>query len=57
VAPGRRIYLHVARGALTANGSALEAGDALKIIDGSPLTLSNARDAEVLVFDLPGEAR
>jgi redox-sensitive bicupin YhaK (pirin superfamily) len=56
VAPGRRIYLHVARGGLTANGSALDAGDALKITDGTPLALSNARDAEVLVFDLPGDA-
>jgi redox-sensitive bicupin YhaK (pirin superfamily) len=56
VAHGRRIYLHVARGALTANGSALEAGDALRIGDGSALALSGARNAEVLVFDLPGEA-
>jgi quercetin 2,3-dioxygenase len=56
VARGRRIYLHVARGALTANGSTLEAGDALRISDGSVLALSQARDAEVLVFDLPGEA-
>jgi hypothetical protein len=52
-APGRRIYLHVARGALTANGTALEAGDALRITDGAELRLNNARDAEVLVFDLP----
>jgi quercetin 2,3-dioxygenase len=52
-APGRRIYLHVARGALTANGTALEAGDALRITDGAALRLSDARDAEVLVFDLP----
>jgi quercetin 2,3-dioxygenase len=56
VARGRRIYLHVAQGALTANGSPLETGDALRISDGSALTLSQARDAEVLVFDLPGEA-
>src|SRR6202166_5411338 len=57
VAPGRRIYLHVARGALTANGTALEAGDALRITNGAALALSNAREAEVLLFDLPGEAR
>jgi redox-sensitive bicupin YhaK (pirin superfamily) len=56
VAPGRRIYLHVARGALTANGTALEAGDALRITDGAPLALSKPQDAEVLVFDLPGDA-
>jgi hypothetical protein len=55
VAPGRRIYLHVARGTLTANGTALEAGDALRITDGTSLILRDAQDAEVLVFDLPGE--
>ncbi len=55
VAPSRRIYLHVARGALTANGATLQDGDALRIGDGAPLHLSDARDAEVLVFDLPGE--
>jgi quercetin 2,3-dioxygenase len=56
VVHGRRIYAHVARGAVTANGAALEAGDALRIGEGAPLDLSGARDAEVLVFDLPGEA-
>jgi len=55
VAQGRRLYVHVARGALKANGAALEAGDALRITDTAQLTLSDARDAEVLVFDLPGE--
>jgi quercetin 2,3-dioxygenase len=50
---GRRIYLHVARGAVKANGTALEAGDALRITDGAALRLSDAQDAEV--FDLPGE--
>ena len=55
VARGRRVYLHVARGTLRANGTALEAGDALRITDGAALRLSNAHDAEVLVFDLPGE--
>ncbi|HME37885.1 MAG TPA: pirin family protein [Steroidobacteraceae bacterium] len=56
VARGRRIYVHVARGALEANGVALAAGDALRITDAARLTLSDAHDAEVLVFDLPGEA-
>ena len=54
-ARSRRIYLHVARGAVKANGTALEAGDALRITDGAALRLSDAQDAEVLVFDLPGE--
>jgi redox-sensitive bicupin YhaK (pirin superfamily) len=55
VAPGRLIYVHVARGAVQANGVALEAGDALKSSDTSRLQLQQGRDAEVLVFDLPSE--
>jgi len=53
VAPGRLIYVHVARGGLEANGVALNAGDALRITDGGLLTLNQAKVAEVLVFDLP----
>jgi quercetin 2,3-dioxygenase len=53
VRPGRRIYVHVARGTLNANGTALEAGDALKLTDTTTLTLQEGREAEVLVFDLP----
>src|SRR5207248_3307306 len=49
----RRLYVHVARGALTANGITLDTGDALKVTDTRTLTLQNGRDAEVLVFDLP----
>src|SRR3984893_15474833 len=54
VEPGRRIYVHIARGALSANGVALQAGDALKLTDTTTLQLRDGRDAEVLVFDLPG---
>jgi redox-sensitive bicupin YhaK (pirin superfamily) len=50
--PGRRAYVHVARGRLTANGQALDAGDALKLADAAELVLERAKDAEVLVFDL-----
>ena len=55
VKPGRRVYVHVARGALTVNDTALGAGDALKLNDTTSVTLKNGNDAEVLVFDLPGE--
>ena len=55
VAPGRLIYIHVARGAVQANGVALEAGDALKLSGTQQLQLKDGRDAEVLVFDLPSE--
>jgi redox-sensitive bicupin YhaK (pirin superfamily) len=51
--PGRRFYVHLARGALHANDVTLEAGDALKLSDATELVLKNGRDAEVLVFDLP----
>ena len=57
VMSGRRIYVHVARGGLTANGVALDAGDALQVTRGSELHLERGKDAEVLVFDLPGEQR
>jgi hypothetical protein len=40
---------------LTANGVALDAGDALQVTRGSELHLERGKDAEVLVFDLPGE--
>ncbi|HEX2531591.1 MAG TPA: pirin family protein [Burkholderiaceae bacterium] len=53
IAPGRRAYLHVARGAVAVNGIPLKAGDALKLT-GEPRTeLAQAQQAEVLLFDLP----
>jgi len=54
VAPGRRVYVHVARGSVTANGEPLAAGDALKLEEPASLALSDGTGAEVLVFDLPG---
>lgn len=54
VAAGRRIYLHVAVGSVSANGIEMAAGDSLKIDDESALRLSQGDDAEVIVFDLPG---
>jgi redox-sensitive bicupin YhaK (pirin superfamily) len=57
VAEGRRLYVHAARGAISANGVALSAGDALRITGESGLRLQEGRDAEVLVFDLPGAER
>ncbi len=53
VGPDRRIYVHVARGSLTANGVALQTGDALKLTDTRRLELKGGNQAEVLVFDLP----
>jgi len=53
IAPGRRAYVHVARGAVTVNGQALGAGDAAKLEAVEAITLAQGSDAEVLVFDLP----
>ena len=53
VESGRRIYAHVARGTLVANGITLDAGDALKVTEDTTLTLTDGRNAEVIVFDLP----
>jgi len=51
---GRRLYVHVVRGELDVQGTRLAAGDALKLTDATRLEIRNGRDAEVLVFDLPG---
>ena len=53
LAPGRLGYLHVVRGRVTANGHALEAGDALKYRDEAAVMIERGEGAEVLVFDLP----
>jgi redox-sensitive bicupin YhaK (pirin superfamily) len=55
VAPGRLVYVHVARGDVTANGEVLAAGDALQLSDAPAVTLGSGHAAEVLVFDLPGD--
>jgi len=53
VAPGRRVYVHVVRGEVHANGEKLASGDALKLTAESRVRLDKARGAEVLLFDLP----
>jgi len=49
----RRLYVHLARGTLRVNGQALEAGDAVMLVNEPELTLDSGAAAEVLVFDLP----
>jgi redox-sensitive bicupin YhaK (pirin superfamily) len=49
---GRRAYVHVARGRVTANGQPLAAGDALRATRTVEIVLEKAKDAEVLLFDL-----
>jgi redox-sensitive bicupin YhaK (pirin superfamily) len=53
-ASGRKAYLHVASGRVTANGFDLSTGDALKYgTDESRVTIEKADKAEILLFDLP----
>ena len=52
-APGRRVFVHVVRGAAHVNGQPLDAGDAVKLWGGdNKVRIEKARQAEILVFDL-----
>jgi quercetin 2,3-dioxygenase len=50
---GRRAYVHLVRGKVSVNGRPLAAGDAAKIEAETEIRLSDGKDAEVLLFDLP----
>jgi redox-sensitive bicupin YhaK (pirin superfamily) len=52
LARGRFAWVHVARGAASLNGEALEAGDGAAVTDERELTLTASTPAELLVFDL-----
>jgi redox-sensitive bicupin YhaK (pirin superfamily) len=52
IAPGRKAYVHLVRGALKVNGQALKTGDAAVMANETQIELSDAQAAEVLVFDL-----
>ena len=51
--PGRRAYVHVARGAVMLNGTPLEAGDGARLVDETTVNLSGLQESQVLLFDLP----
>ncbi len=53
LAPGRRAYVHLIRGALDVNGTRLQTGDAVKIEGESRIDVGQAEAAEFLLFDLP----
>jgi len=53
LAPGRRAYVHIARGAVKLNGVELKGGDGAKIAGENELEFSGAKQAEFLLFDLP----
>jgi redox-sensitive bicupin YhaK (pirin superfamily) len=50
--PGRRAYVHVARGKVAVSGELLEAGDALKAVNAVEIVLEKGEESEVLLFDL-----
>ena len=51
--PGRRAWLQVVRGAVSANGQAAGAGDGLAIVAETHLAVRAATESELLLFDLP----
>ena len=53
LAPGRKAYVHLARGKVAVNGQPLSTGDALKASGESALVLERGDNAEILLFDLP----
>jgi len=53
LAAGRRLWLQVARGALSLGGTRLAAGDGAYTAGPAQLTLAAGSEAEVLLFDLP----
>ena len=53
LAEGRQAYVHLVRGRLTVNGTALTTGDAAKLVGEPEVHLAGGEQAEVLVFDLP----
>ncbi len=52
LAAGRQAYVHVARGSVSVNGTALSEGDAVMVENESRVTITEGEQAEVLLFDL-----
>jgi redox-sensitive bicupin YhaK (pirin superfamily) len=52
IKPGRRGWLQVARGAISLNGTALNAGDGAAASDEEILETTALEEAELLLFDL-----
>lgn len=50
---GRHVYIHVARGAMTINGTAVGAGDGVRIVQENEISLDGRDTGEALLFDLP----
>lgn len=52
LAPKRGVWLQLARGSVSLNGTPLSAGDAASTDDAGTLTITASEDAEALLFDL-----
>jgi len=50
--PGRSAWVHVARGEVRVNGTALSAGDAVALSEEHTVRIEGIDAGEVLVFDL-----
>jgi redox-sensitive bicupin YhaK (pirin superfamily) len=50
----RRAFLHVVRGSIAVNETRLNVGDGVKISPPGAVILQHGREADVIVFDLPG---
>jgi redox-sensitive bicupin YhaK (pirin superfamily) len=51
-APDRNGWIQIARGAVTVNGTALNAGDGAAIVNADRVSIRGASDAEILLFDM-----
>jgi quercetin 2,3-dioxygenase len=51
-APGRRVWLQVARGSLEVDGETLAAGDAMSWIDATRVVVHSLEPSEILLFDM-----
>lgn len=49
---GRSAWVHIARGHVTLNGTALKAGDGASFEEKASLTFTQGQDAEVIIFDM-----
>jgi quercetin 2,3-dioxygenase len=50
--PGRKVWIQLARGMVTANDHSLFAGDGLGVLDINEIKIKATDDAELLLFDL-----
>ena len=53
IAPGRRVYLHVATGEVYVDGEMLTEGDAVAIAEVNRVEVNGSEVSEVILFDLP----